>query len=884
MFRLKDHYILSSILLVSVLIIGWIERKELNIMDEIQWSHEPLNWDNFQEVKSMEEDFHAKIYSDIYCPDNITMFSSNVYAFMEPMYSEKLHDSVLDDQLLIHEQYHFNITEYHARLLRKAIINIGKDDISESKLKQLYNKYSEELGRMQDLYDSITDHNVDQPNQRYWELKIDDLLRQTANYENTDIYAYNNFLREESKYYRNVYYTFDHNILASIPISEEEFQYGEAYEVDFSKRKTKVHFYKNGELTNGGKFNTAKTEIYKHDDYTEVAYYSDDGSPNTLKEFVRVKSFIKDSIKHYRYFNEKGDRVLSDNIYETQWRLNPDGSYYSTYYDINGHEVVNNDKVYHERRSFDELGRTTLIESFNRSHKLMRDDGYGSIYKMSFNSDHLVRNYSVLDTDKDFAKHLSGYNIDYYYNTNGQTLAAIVLNESNSRIEDQDGASIYTYTYDKYGNTTSYKTFNRDSLPVLGAKEFHQEVKKYNQKGNLLFRGQYYPENVLAFSEEKWGSSKYEYLNDSTYLQYNLDAYNLRFNDDNGIAIQKRKTNKKNEVIELSYLDVNENHAKTSNGISMYKYKYDTHGNKIEEIALDSLGNLKAFDEDVAKVVWDYDNRGNKTKTTYYNKNQELAKAKERVTYNIYRYNTNNYLTERLNLNLKEEPQEFEGVYRTELIPNIKGLDSVTVQYNKQNLPISYAPKVIKLYNEYDNLISTSYYDLNDNKVENEFGVHSIQNEYDEMQYMIATTYLDKDGRKTINKDGFAVVKYTYNISGYTLNESYFDKFDKPALGAEGHHMVTYVWNETGEMSKVTYYNVDLFLMEDEFGVAVYEYDRFNYGLIKSIKRYDRFEQPTNNPDGIFETIYRPNMNGLYYLEKELDKKGNEINLDDETN
>ena len=90
--------------------------------ENVSWSAENVNWSNFKEVKEIEGNFSASIYSGIYCPNEISRKDSVIYAYMKPEYSMKLNDSLISSQLLIHEQNHFNITEYYTRLLRKAVI------------------------------------------------------------------------------------------------------------------------------------------------------------------------------------------------------------------------------------------------------------------------------------------------------------------------------------------------------------------------------------------------------------------------------------------------------------------------------------------------------------------------------------------------------------------------------------------------------------------------------------------------------------------------------------------------------------------------------------------------------------------------------------------
>src|SRR5690606_32428406 len=121
--------------------------------------------------------------------------SLHIYAQMIPFKSGRVVAADIDgEQLLIHEQLHFNITEYHARLFRKEAIAIDHDKLTNNDLQRLGKKYLNKIGAMQSLYDKESKHNTDWPQQRYWELHVAGLLRETVYYANPNLYSYQAFL------------------------------------------------------------------------------------------------------------------------------------------------------------------------------------------------------------------------------------------------------------------------------------------------------------------------------------------------------------------------------------------------------------------------------------------------------------------------------------------------------------------------------------------------------------------------------------------------------------------------------------------------------------------------------------------------------------------
>lgn len=74
--------------------------------------------------------------------------------------------------LLKHEQYHFNIAEYHSRVLNMLYENKPPNEDFKYKLDSIL----KENYTMQALYDSETDHSLIKKEQYRWENKIDSLL------------------------------------------------------------------------------------------------------------------------------------------------------------------------------------------------------------------------------------------------------------------------------------------------------------------------------------------------------------------------------------------------------------------------------------------------------------------------------------------------------------------------------------------------------------------------------------------------------------------------------------------------------------------------------------------------------------------------------------
>lgn len=83
--------------------------------------------------------------------------------------------SWVNDEVLAHEQKHFDIVELFARKLRKSIQNRKYSSYNELKIvsDSLYDVNDKEMDVYQDMYDDETDASMNGEKQREWNKKID---------------------------------------------------------------------------------------------------------------------------------------------------------------------------------------------------------------------------------------------------------------------------------------------------------------------------------------------------------------------------------------------------------------------------------------------------------------------------------------------------------------------------------------------------------------------------------------------------------------------------------------------------------------------------------------------------------------------------------------
>ena len=91
------------------------------------------------------------------------------------------------DEVLEHEQKHFDIVELFARKLRKQVmeLNYSSYDNLKTVSDSLYDKMDKEMDVFQDKYDDETDSSMDGDKQREWNKKIMDGIKGLSAYKNT---------------------------------------------------------------------------------------------------------------------------------------------------------------------------------------------------------------------------------------------------------------------------------------------------------------------------------------------------------------------------------------------------------------------------------------------------------------------------------------------------------------------------------------------------------------------------------------------------------------------------------------------------------------------------------------------------------------------------
>jgi hypothetical protein len=164
-----------TLIVISVSILTLIPLLESNFNAPItikKWQE--LNWDDFLGIPKPFAKWGAVISSNVFLEFDTTSSLFLAYAGQNNQRSWVKRRSKDSDYLLNHEQYHFNISELHARMMNNYLQNNldkeEKDHLSKLSLIRA------ELYAMQSKYDAETGHGLNISVQRRWEYIIDSLL------------------------------------------------------------------------------------------------------------------------------------------------------------------------------------------------------------------------------------------------------------------------------------------------------------------------------------------------------------------------------------------------------------------------------------------------------------------------------------------------------------------------------------------------------------------------------------------------------------------------------------------------------------------------------------------------------------------------------------
>lgn len=158
---------------------------------KIYWKEAKLSWDDFKAKPIPDSPFHANTnaglsYSWGLKNENGKIeLNYEVRGFFNPNSSWVDPKSKTNDYLLQHEQLHFDITELHARKLRKKLAELRIEQLGKnpkSSLNKLYEDIEKERAAMQLKYDRESNHSINKEGEAKWQNFVKRELKKFENF------------------------------------------------------------------------------------------------------------------------------------------------------------------------------------------------------------------------------------------------------------------------------------------------------------------------------------------------------------------------------------------------------------------------------------------------------------------------------------------------------------------------------------------------------------------------------------------------------------------------------------------------------------------------------------------------------------------------------
>ena len=151
--------------------------------EKIVWdASRPLTWEDFRGVPNRADNFVASTNSGMSFSfsfkerNGVATISYTVVSNFYPDLSWYRPERV-STYILEHEQTHFDISELHARKLRKALSALTHDRDFKEKAEKIYNTIEAERRAMQTLYDSESDHSNIENAEYRWRTYVAEQLK-----------------------------------------------------------------------------------------------------------------------------------------------------------------------------------------------------------------------------------------------------------------------------------------------------------------------------------------------------------------------------------------------------------------------------------------------------------------------------------------------------------------------------------------------------------------------------------------------------------------------------------------------------------------------------------------------------------------------------------
>lgn len=497
---------------------------------------------------------------------------------------------------------------------------------------------------------------------------------------------------------------------------------------------------------------------------------------------------------------------------------------------------------------------------------------------------------------------------EFEYDDNDNCIKASYFNTEHEASDDGNGATVYKFTQDKYGNRITQTHWTVDNEPtvlkgsgIYGIRNIYDDhgcnvrTEFIDKEGRLMFNRAGFSVSVTEFDENGFETKNY-FLDDKekrVSAQYGNEAY--------GMIITKK--NEHGQNLEVSFFDEFGNKIENSTGYHKNVYEYDSLGNEISSKYYDTkdkvckyrgfeseskykydefnrLIEIAYFDENgkqcqsgggSARLTFEYNRQGAPTKIAYWGIDGKLQENSSSFAYITYEYD--------------EQGNEIKHQYfdaNGKPCMSSEGWATVVTSYDpKTNFVTSY-----KDYDTNGKLVVENCYraDSRGNVIKKyalnadgtiQSGTVVTNYSYDNNNNQTAVWYTNLAGT-AVNypKSKYSKITYKYDERGNAIEMSWWDTKDKPSTADDGTHKWKKEYNLLDQLTHGISYgtNGEPIANKDGYAEQRYEYDLF--GHVTSHEIYDGHGNAVNGFDGWQNNKMSYNKRGRITTDEYYDKEG----------
>lgn len=191
------HYFILGLLSIVLMFHDGLElsTKKGGNSDTVNWNNlRKLTWDDFKGPPDTERNFSAETHYVItYTYKKSSQSKTPELQFKIQCYFEKgrswAKEKECNNQLLSHEQAHFDIAELHTRIFRERVSKTSFDQVKfDDQIKSIFADILSECSQMQEKFDKETRFGILADEQNNWILNIKDALEQYDSYSNIHVH------------------------------------------------------------------------------------------------------------------------------------------------------------------------------------------------------------------------------------------------------------------------------------------------------------------------------------------------------------------------------------------------------------------------------------------------------------------------------------------------------------------------------------------------------------------------------------------------------------------------------------------------------------------------------------------------------------------------